>query len=407
MTYKVPYIGVGSSWDEKEKDAVIKAMFDPNTLSEGPELAAFEEEFRAYIGSKYAFSVTNCTIALEMATYLVDLKEGDEVIATPFSYQASIQPLLVSPARIRFCDINPNTLCADPKSIEAIVTDRTKAIYITHYGGFMADMDAIMALAETRGIIVVEDCAHAPGSSIRGKKAGVTGHIGCFSFQSYKNMSTLGEGGIITFNNDKWAEIISRIRSIEPDAQFIENPNIRFGKYRLPNYPIFMHEKNAFTHDCTEIRHAGTNSTMNEAQAAAGRIQLSKLDEVNRRRAYIADTMDTVLNELPGIRTQYTPKEHQVSHHLYSFFLDPALGLDRDRIAYEIDQEGVEIVLRYFPLHLLPEWRFRGGKYGDCPVCENIWFEQLINLPIYPTMTEKQLQFMCTTVVKVLRRYLG
>jgi perosamine synthetase len=402
--YIVPYTGIGSIFGEEEVQAFVDTLRTSQTLSCGPQRDHFEEEFANFIEVKYAFAVTNCTVALEFATYLIGLKPGDEVIATPLSYQATVQPLLTLPIKVRFCDIDPNSLSIDPGQISSLITPHTRAIFLTHYGGLMADMDPIMGLAFKHDLIVVEDCAHAHGSQYKGRFAGATGHIGCFSFQSMKNMSTLGEGGMLTFNNDKWAHAIRRIRGNEPDAEFVARSGIKFGHYPIPLRNLNRHDKNAYTHNCVILHHPGTNATMSEPCAAVGRVQLRKLNMFNERRRQIAKRLNSGLSEIPGIRVQIEPPSYKHVYHLYTVFVEPDSELDREALGAAIEDEGIEIHLRYFPIHLLPEWRYHGHQYGECPVMEKIWFEQLLNLPCYPSLTDDQVDYMIDAVTKAAKR---
>ena len=401
--YRVPYLAVGSLLGQAEIDAVAGTLRSGATLSCGPERDAFEREFADYVGVRHALSVTNCTVALEFATHLVDLKPGDEVIATPQTYQATTQPLLGRDVNVRFCDIDPDTLNVDPESFATMIGPRTRALYLVHHGGRVADMDAIMEIARERGVLVVEDCAHAIGASLRGRRPGALGHIGCFSFQSYKNITTLGEGGMITFEDDGWAETIHSIRAIEPQASFVPRASRSIGPYHQPNDRVFRHDKNAYTHDCIGVFHPGTNSTLPEPAAAVGRVQLRRADEFARRRANIAAHLDASFRDLPGVRIQQPRPGYVDAHHLYTLFLEPDSRLDRDQIAAAIEHAGVQVQLRYFPLHLLPEWRMRGSRYGDCPVTERVWFTEQLQLPIYPQMEEQMVDIMIDVVSKVIR----
>ena len=200
----VPYAGQGSILGLEEVEAIARTL-QQDTLAYGPRRDQFEAEFAAYTGVKYAFTTSNCTTALFLSVQLLDLGPEDEVIVTPQTFWATVRGLQSAGVSLRFGDIDSNTLNLDPKTIEAKITPRTKAIYLVHLGGLMADMDPIMEIAHRHHLFVVEDCAHAPGAEYKGRKAGSIGDIGCFSFHSLKNMSTLGEGGMITFNRDDWA----------------------------------------------------------------------------------------------------------------------------------------------------------------------------------------------------------
>lgn len=400
--FTVPYSPVGTTYGDAELKALVSCLTGSETLSCGRQRDLFEAEFAAYTGVRHAISVANCTVALEMATYLCDLKPGDEVIATAQSYQATVTPLLTSPATVRFCDVDPLTLNIDPAAIERLVTERTRAIFLVHYGGDMADMAAIRALADSRGIIIVEDCAHAVGASRDGVRPGASGGIGCFSFQSYKNISTLGEGGMLTTDSDEWAYRLRRLRSIEPDAEYAPRTTNRLGPYQVPDDGVFRHEKEAFTDDCLVVRHPGTNSTLAEPAAAVGRVQLGRIEELVARRTAIAATLDDALRDQPCVTIQPRPANATSAHHLYTVFIEAAARVDQLTLMGRLVEEGIEIQQRYFPLHLLSEWRRLGNDLGLCPVTEHTWFHRQLNLPIYPQMNDSQLSFMIDALARNL-----
>ena len=403
--YRVPYSPRGSDYGVRELEALRFLFHSQETLSCGKERSAFEREFAQYVGvaPERAVSMANCTVALEIATYLADLRPGDNVIVTPQSYQATLNPLLALDVEVRFADIDPETLCLSPSSIMPLLDDRTQAVLLTHYGGLMADIDQLHAVLSGRNILVIEDCAHSHGSSFKGRHAGASGNIACFSFQSMKNMSTLGEGGLMLLPNEAMAERVRALISIEPDATFEpRNPVGSLGPYSCGSPSVFTHDKNAFSHDCTAIRRHGTNSTLSEPAAVVGRVQLTRLPEFLAERRRIAGKLDSLLADIPGVRPQQTPEGHIHSHHLYTCFVEE--GIDNQSVARAMVEAGVEIQQRYFPLHLLPEWRLRGGKPGLCPVTEKIWFKHQLNLPIYPSMTDEQIEYVALALRKAIHQ---
>jgi perosamine synthetase len=399
--YRVPYPAIGSRLGAEEVAAVAEVLRSGDTLSCGQRREQFEASFRALVGTRYAFSLTSCTTALELATCLIGFRPGDEVICTPQTYQATIEPLLDLDVRVRFCDIDPDTLNLEPRCLQALVTPRTRAIYLVHYGGLCAAMDPIMEVAELHGLVVVEDCAHALGASYFGRSAGALGHIGCFSFQSSKNITTLGEGGMITFDRDDWADIVARIRGNEPDADFVPSSS-PLSPYGPPPTELYEHHKNAYTHDCTALRSGGTNATLGEVAAAVGTVQLRKLEELNRRRREVTSKLDDGLSGLAGVRVLTPPPEHESACHLYTFFVSARAGLSRALVARALEDFGIEMQLRYFPLHLLPEWRRKGHGVGECPVAERLWFEEHLNLPCYPMLTDEQVDIMIEAVTRAV-----
>lgn len=400
--YVVPYLPRGSTYGSAEIEAVTRLLQSGERLSCGPQREAFEAEFADHVGIEHAISLTNATIALEFATYLLDLRPGDEVIAATQTYQANVAPLLNLPVQVRFCDIDPNSLTISPDAFADLVTDRTRAVYLVHHGGMPADLEPILKTADAYGITVVEDCAHALGTRYHGTVPG-RAHLGCWSFQSYKNISTLGEGGMLTVSNPRWAAIARRIRAIEPDADFRPREERSIGIHAEPADDVERHAKNAYREDCVTLRHPGTNSTLSEPAAAVGRVQLRRLDEFVGRRREIAQILDSALGEIAGIRLQTRGPGIVSSHHLYTCFLEEDTGIDRDELIRRLDARGIQIQLRYFPIHLLPEWRWRGHGLGECPVAERVWFRQQINLPIYPQLTGSQIDYLVETMAATMR----
>jgi dTDP-4-amino-4,6-dideoxygalactose transaminase len=196
--YRVPQHGQGSGFDERDIAAVAALLRSGAHLSDGRQVAAFEREYAAYTGAPEAIAVTSCTMALELVTRVLDLRPGDEVIATPLTFQATTAALLGLDVRVRFADVDPDTLCLDPDRVAALVTPRTRAVYTTHYGGLCGGVRELRALTERHRIVLVEDCAHALGAAVDGRSAGCWGDFGCWSFHSLKNISTLGQGGMVT-----------------------------------------------------------------------------------------------------------------------------------------------------------------------------------------------------------------
>lgn len=399
MIYQVPQHGQGSGYDERDIAAVVRLLRSDRHLSDGRQVAAFEQEFAARTGAREAVAVTSCTMALELVTRVLDLVPGDEVIATPLTFQATTAALLGLPVRVRFADVDPETLCLDPDSVAALVNERTRAVFTTHYGGLCGGIRQLHDLTRRHGIMLVEDCAHALGAGVDGRAAGVWGDFGCWSFHSLKNISTLGQGGMVTTRDPVRAERIRALRAMNPDASFVRRQRpLSFGPHGTATLPRpVTHEKNAYTHDCVRLRAAGLNATMSEPAAAVGRTQLARLDELVDRRRTLAARLDSGLAELPGLRVLPVPDGHQHARHLYTVLLDDP-AIDRDDFVRRLESLGVQIVLRYFPLHLLPEWRARGGALGDAPVAERVWFRQLVNLPLSPQLSVHQVDHVVAAV---------
>jgi perosamine synthetase len=399
--YAVPAACRGSELGQAEIDALAELVRSSGPLSGGSSRATFERRFAEHLGVRHALTVTSGTVALELAIGLLDLRPGDEVIATPQTYHATVQPLLDHPVRVRFCDVDPDSLAIDPAALESLLSERTRAIVLVHYGGYPADMARIMALARPRGIVVIEDCAHALGAVRDGRRAGALGDIGCFSFHGSKNITTLGEGGMVTVGRDDWAERIDRRRSNDIDGEFAV---VAAGEEPAA-LPWMKYAAHVYRQTVTAVRRAGTNATMSEAAAAVGVVQLAKLETLVARRRAIAARLDAVLAAFDGVRVPRVPEGVRHAHHLYTFFVERPGA--RDALVRALDRHGVEVQLRYFPQHLLPEWRARGHVRGECPVAERLWFGQHMNLPCHPGLTDHQVEHLARALDASLREVLA
>lgn len=279
---------VGAIFGDDEIDAVARVIRSGKTLAYGENRDRFEEAFAKYVGAKHCITTSSGTTALDLAVTILCLKEGDEVIATPQSFRATYLKLASKNITIKFADVFPDTLNMDPSTIEDKITERTKAIVIMDYAGNPNDMDAIMEIAKRHNLRIIEDAAHAPGASYRGRKVGSMADLTCFSFQSLKNMSLGGEGGAVTTDDDELAAAAEEIRAYGILGEKKERKEAAIGPYK-PLRHIYDHASFSYTHDWTRIDEIGTNMRITEMQAAIGLAQLPKLDSFNDMRIAIAE----------------------------------------------------------------------------------------------------------------------
>ena len=402
---KVSYSFFGSIYDEDEKNAVWEAM-QQDSLTMGPQVQAFQEEFATMCGVKHAFAVSNCTTGMHLCTQLFGLKEGDEVIVTPNTFIATSLVLLKEKVRPIYADIDPKTFNIDPADISKKVTSKTKAIYVVHYGGQMCDMDPIMAIAKKHNLYVLEDCAHAHGAEYKGHKAGSIGDVGVFSFHSLKNMTTCGEGGMITTNHDEWSKPIEALRCMNLSTWDPDQKDFTFGKHALhkvvegpyQDYWIPSH------FDVDDVNgHWGNNYRLNEIQAAVGRAQLKKLDMLTDKRQKAGRYINEGIKNVKGVNCVYESSDCKHVYHLYTLTIDPKV-FDRDeflRVLYR--EEGVQGILHY-----QPTYHFTGlkklGITGDCPVAEEFFYKREMNLPMHPRLTQQQLDDMVNGIRNTARK---
>ena len=389
---KVPYSFMGSIYDEDEKGMALAAM-GQDTLTMGPQVSAFQQEFAAMCGVKQAFAVTNCTTAMHVATQVFGIRPGDEVIVTPNTFIATSLVVLKEGARPVFADIDPRTFNIDPAEIAKQVTPRTKAIYVVHYGGQMCDMDPIMEIARKHNLYVLEDCAHTPGAEYKGRKAGSIGDVGCFSFHSLKNMTTCGEGGMITTNRDEFTEPIEKLRCMNMH-HWEHQP-----EYWLPSHFDIL-DSNGYW---------GNNYRMNEVQAAVGRAQLRKLDMLNEKRREFGRRINEGIQGIAGITPVYEDSNCRHIYHLYTLCIEEEeLGASRDdfmRALYY--EEGVQGILHY-----QPTYHFSGLKkmgYADhlCPRAEQFFYRRELNLPMHPRLTEQEIADTITGIRNAAEKVRG
>ena len=396
---KVPYSFMGTIYDDDERSAILEAM-NQDSLTMGPQVKKFQEEFAKAHGVKHAFAVSNCTTGMHLCTQLFNLKQGDEVVITPNTFIATSLVLLKEKATPVYADIDPRTFNIDPADVARKITPRTKAIYVVHYGGQMCDMDPIMALARRHKLLVLEDCAHCPGAEYKGRKAGSIGDVGVFSFHSLKNITTCGEGGMITTNRDEWVKPIEMLRCMNLSHWEGDQRDFTYGKYNLhkmvdgkySDYWVPSH------FDVDDVNgHWGNNYRMNEIQAAVGLAQLKKLDMLTMKRRENGHYINEGIKDIEGVHGTYESPDCKHVFHLYTLCVDPKL-FKRDefmRVLYR--EEGVQGILHYQPTYHFTGLR-KLGITGDCPVAEEFFYNRCTNLPMHPRLTQRQLDDMVSGI---------
>lgn len=291
----------------------------------GTECREFEKEFAAFADSQYAVALGNGTLALDVALQALGVGAGDEVIVTPRTFIASISTVVNAGGKPVFADVDTDTQNIEAHTIEPVITPRTKAIIVVHLAGRPAEMDAIMELADKHGLFVIEDCAQAHGAKYKNKSVGSIGHIGAWSFCQDKIMTTGGEGGMVTTNDEAlWRKMWS----------FKDHGKSYEAVYEREHPPGFRWLHESF----------GTNWRMMEMQAVIGRIQLKRMPEWTAKRQAYAAQITKACSEFSVIRTPAVPAHMEHACYKHYCFVQPDLladGWDRDRIVSEIVKRGV------------------------------------------------------------------
>jgi perosamine synthetase len=361
----------------EEELALVKEVLDSGWLAHGPYNKLFEAEFAKYIGVKHAVTLNSCTAALQLA--LQTQKITGEVIVPSFTFVASANAIITAGAKPVFVDIDYDTCNIDPSKIEAKITSRTQAIMPVHYAGQACRMDEIMDIAERRGLRVIEDSAETIGGTYKGKKTGNFG-IGCFSFYPTKNMTT-GEGGVLTTDDDKIAELARTYRGHGISSSTFEREKKEQPWLRSASLP-------------------GYNFRLCDILAAIGVAQLRKLDDMNERRRQHAAYLNSKL-QIEGIEL---PVELLECKHVYQMYtIKLADGIDRTAFLKFLRDKEIGASVHFDPpVHLQHYYRAGSFDTRELKVTEMV-AKRIVTLPMYPTMTREQLDFMVGNIYEAIK----
>lgn len=382
-------IKFGSEYGPEEERAMLDVL-RKNAPTSGDECIAFEQEFAAYCGVRHARAVSNGTAALFLSLIGTGLKQGEQVLTTPLTWIATAAAGATLGAEVDFVDIDPVTYNMDPAQLRKKLTPNTRAVLPVHLYGQCCDMDSILSLSREHGFAVIEDACHAVGAEFKGQKAGSMGATGCFSFHEQKNMSTLGEGGMVVTND---AAIFERIALYRSHCTRVYGKSTKYCSLDESKFPM---GKQFWFQDFDDT---GYNFRMTDMQAAVGRVQLRKLDELNARRASNAAYLLDGLHGIPGIGLPRTAPGRKHVFHLFPIEIDAAAyGMDKEEFVYRmLHERGVKVGTHYIPLHLSTAFQKRGFRRGQFPVAESV-MERLVTLPINPRQTREALDYLITSV---------
>jgi dTDP-4-amino-4,6-dideoxygalactose transaminase len=366
--------------------AGVVACLESGWLTMGALVGRFEQEFAAFVGARHAIAVNSCTSALHLALEAAGVGPGDEVITSPMTFSSTGAVVVHLGATPVFVDCDPDSMNIIPDRIEAAITPRTKVLMPVHYGGQACDMDAILSIARRRGLTVVEDAAHAIPTRYRGKLVGAIGDLTCFSFYATKNLTT-GEGGMITTDRDDWAERmrLMRLHGMSRDAW---KRYTKAGSWRY------------------EILAPGFKYNMTDLTAAIGLPQLARCQEFHARRLEIARRFDAAFAGMPAIGRLAVrdPQEH--GWHLYVIQIQPErLKIDRDGFVREMAERNIGTSVHFIPLHCHPYWRDRYRLTPEQFPGATHAYQRILSLPIYPAMTDRDVDDVIAAVIEIVRTH--
>lgn len=379
----------GSEYGPEEEAAIVSVLRNYAPTS-GQLCTDFEAAFANYCGTNHARAVSNGTAALFLSLLGVGVKPGVKMLTTPMTWIATAAAGVTLGAEVDFVDIDPETYNLDAAKLADKMTPDVKAIVPVHLYGQCCDMDAILEIAHAHGAAVIEDACHAVGAEYQGRKAGSLGATGCFSFHEQKNMSTLGEGGMITTNDPDLFERIALYRSHCTRVYGKSTKYCSLDEAKTPMGKRFWWQD---FDDC------GYNFRMTDIQAAVGLLQLAKLDALNQKRIDAANYLTKQLSGVPGLTLPVERPGRKHVYHLYPVQIDAAAyGMNKEDFVYRMREErGIKIGTHYIPLHYSTAFQSRGFKKGQFPVAEEV-FERLVTLPLHPRLTQEGLEYLVDSI---------
>jgi perosamine synthetase len=369
--------------EEEEKKDVLDAL-DSGWITTGPRVKQFEKRFAEYINCKNAIALNSGTAALHLALEAVGLKKGDEVIIPTMTFTATGEVVTYFKAKPVLVDCNEDTLLIDVDKIEKKINKKTKAIIPVHYGGQACDMDEILHLARKYNLKIIEDAAHSLPTKYKSKMVGTFGDITCFSFYATKTITT-GEGGMACTENDEFADRmkIMSLHGISKDA---------WKRYTTEGSWYY------------EVIEGGYKYNMSDIAAALGTAQLKKCEKFNRKREQIANTYTKAFKEIPEINTPFVKEYGTHAWHLYVIQLNLAmLKINRAQLIEKMKENGVGCSVHFIPLHLHPYYKKTFGyEHEKFPVATHV-YERIVSLPIYPKMTNQDVDYIIENVKKIIK----
>lgn len=384
--YKVPFSGRAHSYTEDEVQTVIDTMQTAVPLTQGRHQEQFQQKFCKYTGAKQAFAFNNATAALEITAQLCQFKPDDEVIIPAHTFTASAYPFMKKGAKIIWADIDLKTRVVTQQTIEQCITNKTKAIVVVHLYGYCAEMPSIMEVAKRYNLLVIEDTAQALGTKINNQMAGTFGDFGIFSFHSHKNITTLGEGGMLTIKEPKIADIIPMLR---------HNGHCTFD-YERENYWIPA----MGNVDLPELNSEPlwpNNYSLGEVECALGVKLLDRIDQINEFKRKRAIRFIDAMEDYPELEFH---REDSVLHN-YHLLVTRVTNGKRDLFMSKMAEAGVQCVVQYYPLYRYDLYKKVGYGEADCPNTDQ-FFDNMVSFPFHQMLSNENFDWMLATTQKIL-----
>ena len=389
MNFKIHFSGRAHNYIEQEKQVILEAVDNAVPLTQGKYLDTFQKEFSKYIGSPYAFGINNATSGLYLSAQMCQFENGDEVICPAHTFTATIYPFIKNGAKPVWADIDLETRVINLEEIKKVITPKTKAVVVVHLYGFaIPDIQEIADFCKEKNIFLIEDVAQALGTEVNGKKAGTFGDFGIFSFHSHKNMTTLGEGGMIITNSKKFSDVIPMLRHNGHTTWDFERENYWTpamgnvdlvelnGKYILPN-----------------------NFSLGEVESALGTELLKRIDKINKeKRERAIYFIDRVLETSSDIIFH---KVDSVQHNYHLLVAEVKNG-KRDIFMKKMSEEKrIQCVVQYYPLNRYDLYKKLGFEKAYIPNTDK-FFDNMVSFPFHHSLTNEDFEYMLKLTLEVL-----
>ena len=385
---KINWSGRSHNYTNQEINFLTKIIKKADPLTQGEYLRKFEGIFSKYIGKKNIFAVSSAAAALEIIALLLDLKKNDEIIIPAHTYCASAIPFARQGCKIVWADINFKTRVIDLEDVKKKITSKTKAIVIVHLYGYALDFRDMISFCRKRKIKIVEDCAQSLGAEIGGKKAGSLGDFSCYSFHAQKNITTLGEGGMVYVKDNKLATKVSGLRH-NGHCNF----SLKRKNYWIPamgNLDLDIKKKWPY------------KFTLSEVQCGAGIVGMKKLDKLNdirikRAKKFVKSL--AMFDEL-NFNKEFSNRKHV--YHLLSAYYKPQGSINKNNLIRNLYKNySIKCAVQYYPLYKYPLFKKMGFGKNNCPNTEK-FYNNMISFPFHVWMSDKEFNYLIISVKKSL-----
>ncbi|EMN47121.1 DegT/DnrJ/EryC1/StrS aminotransferase family protein [Leptospira interrogans str. L1207] len=389
MDFKIKWSGRSIDYTQEEIDTVVEVMKTADPQTQGKYLQQFESDFSNYLDGQPCFGVTNATHALELIADLTGLRSGDEVIIPGHTYCASAIPFGRTGATLVWADIDPETFLISLESIQKLVTNKTKAIVVVHlYGMIIPDILEIAKFAKSKNILLIEDCAQSLGAVLNGKSCGTFGDFAAFSFHGQKNITTMGEGGILTLKNVSLADKVPGLRH-NGHAPFLNKTD--YWKPAMSNVDLDL--DGIWPH----------NFSLTEVQAALGSVLLKRIALLTEERRKRAQKFINSFNEFEELSFQKQNDSKAHSYHLLvAKYKAVKNGKNRDDLISILSKKyKIQVIVQYYPLYRYDLFKKMGYAKAVCPASDD-FFDNMISFPFHIWMNENDFDYMIASIKQAL-----